>query len=147
MTGTVRANRLNQVPVKKKNEMGRRGVQRGEIDVAFKDDMVLVGWKDSKPCYVASNRYPATLDLTCRRYNKTNRQFIQVPQPMMIGKYNHGMGGVDLLDNMVAAYRSSFHQKKWWYPFYRYVIVLYGIYCVVWYCIVLYCMVMYCMIV
>ena len=36
----------------------------------------------------------------------------------MITKYNHGMGGVDLLDLMVATYRVPIRSKKWWFPFY-----------------------------
>lgn len=36
----------------------------------------------------------------------------------MVGHYNDGMGGVDLLDNMVACYRVLFRVRKWWFPFY-----------------------------
>jgi Transposase IS4 len=32
--------------------------------------------------------------------------------------YNQNMGGVDLLDNMVAVYRVAFRMKKWWYALY-----------------------------
>jgi hypothetical protein len=38
--------------------------------------------------------------------------------PEMFRHYNAGMGGVDLLDNMVSVYRVSYRMKKWWYPFY-----------------------------
>jgi hypothetical protein len=30
--------------------------------------------------------------------------------------YNEGMGGVDLLDNLVACYRVLYRIKKWWFP-------------------------------
>jgi hypothetical protein len=36
----------------------------------------------------------------------------------MVRQYNAGMGGVDLLDNMVACYRVPFRIKKWWFPIY-----------------------------
>ena len=36
----------------------------------------------------------------------------------MVTKYNKGMGGVDLLDSMVATYRIPIRSKKWWFPFY-----------------------------
>jgi len=32
--------------------------------------------------------------------------------------YNDGMGGVDLLDNLVACYRVLYRIKKWWFPIY-----------------------------
>ena len=38
--------------------------------------------------------------------------------PDMVTKYNKGMGGVDLLDSMVATYRIPIRSKKWWFPFY-----------------------------
>jgi hypothetical protein len=36
----------------------------------------------------------------------------------MFREYNAGMGGVDLMDNMVACYRVPYRIKKWWFPFY-----------------------------
>jgi hypothetical protein len=118
-TGTVRANRLNRIPIRDKREIMKKTVERGFTDILYKEDMVLAAWKDNKAVYVASNRHPATTDATCRRFDRMNRKFIDVPQPFLIGQYNKGMGGVDLVDQMTACYRVSFHQKKWWFPFYR----------------------------
>jgi hypothetical protein len=36
----------------------------------------------------------------------------------MFIKYNGGMGGVDLLDMMVAVYRVRYRIRKWWFPIY-----------------------------
>jgi hypothetical protein len=36
----------------------------------------------------------------------------------MFRQYNASMGGVDLMDNMVACYRVPYRIKKWWFPFY-----------------------------
>jgi hypothetical protein len=41
-----------------------------------------------------------------------------VPIPNMFREYNAGMGGVDLMDNMVACYRVPYRIKKWWFPFF-----------------------------
>lgn len=117
-TGTVRQNRLCKVPVKTKKELDGKTVQRGTMDVVFKSDVVLVGWKDSKAVYMASNKYSATADKTCRRYNRVERKEVQVPIPYMIREYNAKMGGVDLLDMMVACYRVQYRMKKWWWPCY-----------------------------
>lgn len=49
---------------------------------------------------------------------KTTTFFIQIPIPELIKAYNEKMGGVDLVDNMVACYRIPYRLKKWWYPMY-----------------------------
>ena len=50
-TGTVRQNRLNKIPIKSKKELEARAVPRGTTDVVCKEDVVFVGWKDSKAVY------------------------------------------------------------------------------------------------
>ena len=39
-----------------------------------------------------------------------------VQQPHLIHAYNQGMGGVDLMDRMLASYRPSIRGKKWDWP-------------------------------
>ena len=41
---------------------------------------------------------------------------IKVDRPNAILKYNEKMGGVDLMDNHVNAYRIAMRGKKWWHP-------------------------------
>ena len=38
--------------------------------------------------------------------------------PKMIETYNGGMGGVDLADQMVGAYRICIRKRKWWWCFF-----------------------------
>jgi hypothetical protein len=68
-TGTVRQNRLNRVPVKNKSDLEKKNVPRGTMDVVYKDDVALVGWKDSKAVYCASNQFKGTSQSSCSRYN------------------------------------------------------------------------------
>ena len=37
------------------------------------------------------------------------------------------MGGVDLLDNMVAVYRIPFRKKKWWFSLYTWSLSVYAV--------------------
>ena len=78
----------------------------------------MVGWKDSKAVYMASNQYRAEVKKTCKRFNRQEKKEVQVPMPEMFNHYHKEMGGVDYLDNMVAVYRVPFRVKKWWSPFY-----------------------------
>jgi len=116
-TGTVRQNRLGRIPVKTKKELEAKSVPRGTHDVVFSGDKVLVGWKDSKAVYMASNKYSAKVTSTCKRYNRQEKKEVQVPIPELFQKYNGGMGGVDYLDSMVAVYRIPF---RYCYSLYRY---------------------------
>ena len=45
-------------------------------------------------------------------------------QPNLISKYNEGMGGVDLLDRLLAAYRPTISSKKWWWPLFSHAVNL-----------------------
>ncbi len=117
-TGTVRQNRLNRVPIMKKKDLEKKTVDRGTSHVVYREDQVVVAWKDSKAVYVASNKHHADISQSCRRYCRVTKKDIAVPIPDMIRQYNSGMGGVDLLDNMVAVYRVPYRIKKWWFPIY-----------------------------
>ena len=104
-TGTVRQNRLNRVPIAKKKDIEKKSVERGTSQAVFNEDQVLVVWKDNKAVYMGSNKYGMDPPSTCNRFNRIQRQSVVVPVPACVKEYNRGMGGVDLLDNLVACYR------------------------------------------
>ena len=56
-----------------------------------------------------------TLQPEVRRHVK-GQPVNNVQQPDLIHAYNQGMGGVDLMDRMVASYRPSIRGKKWHWP-------------------------------
>ena len=39
-----------------------------------------------------------------------------VDMPMLVKLYNTGMGGVDVVDQLLGSYRSSIRGKKWYWP-------------------------------
>ena len=89
------------------------------MDTVYRKDQVLVGWKDNKAVYVASNKFGnSTKDSTCRRYNRVEKKYMTLPFPRLFQSYNGGMGGVDVLDGMVGCYRVPYRKKKWWFPIY-----------------------------
>ena len=107
-TGTVRQNRLNRVPIVKKKELEKKTVARGTFQTVFNKDQVFVVWKDNKAVYMGSKKYGVDPVSTCSRFNRVERKTVQVPVPAVVQRYNSGMGGVDLLDNLVACYRIPF---------------------------------------
>ena len=107
-TGTVRQNCLNKVPVKKKATLEKKNIPRGTSDVVYREDAVLVGWKDSK----ASNKHKGTSRSTCSRYNRFEQKYTEVQIPEYIQAYNAGMGGEDVMDKLVAGYRPKYRITK-----------------------------------
>lgn len=83
-TGTVRQNKLFKVPIKTRKELDHKSVARGATDIIYKSDQVLVAWKDNKTVFMASNKYGAETDKTCRRYSRTERKDIQVKNERLI---------------------------------------------------------------
>lgn len=104
-TGTIRQNRLHRTNIISKKELEKKTVARGHSSRLYRGDQVLVAWKDNKGVYAASNLHSGLTTKNCKRFCRTTRKDISVPIPDLIGAYNTGMGGVDLLDAMVAVYR------------------------------------------
>lgn len=51
-----------------------------------------------------------------KRFYRSERKTVNVSQPNLIAAYNMHMGGVDLLDNLMATYHAPVTGKKWWWP-------------------------------
>jgi hypothetical protein len=114
-TGTMHQNRLHSVPLTKKKAIEKHW-KRGDIEETYTADITVVAWSDNKPVYVASNVSTSEPVGTVRRWSRKEKKEIMVPQPKLILDYNKEMGGVDLLDQMVAAYRVRVRLRKWWWP-------------------------------
>ena len=114
-TGTVRENRtwganrdLMSTKVMKKST-------RGTIDFCCDGTVFMCKWNDNSVITVASN---------CQTHSPVHEVWRpvkgqpvnNVQQPHLIHAYNQGMGGVDLMDRMVASYRPSIRGKKRYWP-------------------------------
>ncbi|XP_035227615.1 piggyBac transposable element-derived protein 3-like [Stegodyphus dumicola] len=51
-----------------------------------------------------------------KRWSRTEKKDIQVPQPKLISEYNKYMGGVYKMDWNVQKYRIRIRGKKWYFP-------------------------------
>ena len=101
-TGTVRKNRRVKVPLPQDEEdvdlKRNKDMERGEVAFAYKDDQVMVCWKDNKPVYVLSNVHGKLPDgeeelAHCERFirEKGGRTFVH--RPSVLKEYNENMGG------------------------------------------------------
>ncbi|KAG9283213.1 piggyBac transposable element-derived protein 3-like [Astyanax mexicanus] len=98
--GTIRDNRLFDVPFTPKNEFNK--LPRGTTQVLTEGEKLLVCWKDNNVVTMATNIERHAYD--------------QVRQPQCIKQYNEHMGGVDLHDQQASRYSITIRSKKWWWP-------------------------------
>ena len=49
------------------------------------------------------------------RWDRKKKDIIKISCPNVILQYNKSMGGVDLLDSLIALYRTKIKSKKWYH--------------------------------
>lgn len=115
-TGTIRQNRLpNNCPLKqKKKEVSKQG--RGFMAAKSVEglDVHVTQWVDNSVVNVASTMYGINPVTKALRYSSADKKKVEVPRPLVVGKYNQYMGGVDCMDQNISLYRIGIHGKKWW---------------------------------
>ena len=113
-TGTLRSNRVGKLPIKSNSELSKEG--RGAMDGCTSQDgkMCIVRWNDNSLVTVLSSAYDWKAN-PCQvsRYDKSTKDYVQIPCPSSVIQYNRSMGGVDKLDCLLALYRIHIKSKKW----------------------------------
>ncbi|KRX96433.1 PiggyBac transposable element-derived protein 1 [Trichinella pseudospiralis] len=93
---TIRSNRLRDCPVVPLNEVKRRG--RGAIDFCRtkdNDKLCVVKWFDNREVILASTYKGVDPVQPVRRWDKRQRQFIDVSCPEIVTECNQFIRGVD----------------------------------------------------
>ncbi|XP_024153448.1 piggyBac transposable element-derived protein 2 isoform X2 [Oryzias melastigma] len=115
--GTVRVNRLPGVSMMCDAELKRTG--RGSFDqkTAMVGDTTLhaVKWYDNRSVSLLSDYIGAHPVTDVDRWDGKQKKVIRVPCPAVVREYNKNMGGVDLLDSLIALYRTKIRSKKWYH--------------------------------
>lgn len=109
-TGTIMRNRIKGVNLTEDKKM-----KRGDMEefCCPEDKVVIVQWKDSKSVLLASSAFGCSPVNDVRRWCKKENKFIVVAQPNTVRQYNESMGGVDICDQQMEAYRCFFKTRKW----------------------------------
>lgn len=115
-TGTIRSNRLGgaQNTLESDKVLKRQG--RGSCSVASTEcgTITVTKWLDNKPIHIASNFAGSHPQSVCKRWCKSTKTIIEIPRPFSVGIYNKNMGGVDLLDQLLALYPLRRRNKRWY---------------------------------
>ena len=119
-TGTIRANRLGDRPVREVTHMKKTA--RGSYDHATDttSGLTVVRWNDNNIVNVVSNKVGVHPLQTAKRWSRTESKQVTIPQPFMIRHYNSTMGGVDRTDQNIGKYKTVIRCKKWWWPLFSY---------------------------
>lgn len=123
--GTVRSNRISncKLPSDKDQDLTKkdRGYSTEYVGSAFGVDISTVLWKDTKIVRLASTyagvlpfhtTNPESRSAKVVRYDRKNKEFIEVDCPNVIKEYNCHMGGVDLMDGLLGRYHIRLKTKS-----------------------------------
>ncbi|KRZ92971.1 PiggyBac transposable element-derived protein 3 [Trichinella sp. T8] len=114
--GTIRPCRSNGADAVMLPDKQLMKQKRGGFDFRNDGNVYIAKWHDSAIVKIASNF------LTNRPLRNTQRrvkgQRIEVQMPNIVRSYNTGVGGIDYLDRIAAAYRPTIRSKKlYWFLF------------------------------
>ena len=121
-TGTVRLCRMENPPLKDVKMMEKEARGASDVAVDANINMAAVRWKDNKVVNVLSTFAGKDPVQKVKRYSQEAKKRIDIPQPKVVHVYNRYMGGVDRLDQNLAAYMINLRSKKWWWPLFRFCI-------------------------
>lgn len=102
-TGTIRENRTGGAAKLMPATEAMKKTPRGSFDYRSDGDVYCCKWNNSRVVNTASNQQTHEPLHDARRRVKGASNTL-VKQPHLIRRYNVGMGGVDLLDHLLAAY-------------------------------------------
>lgn len=114
--GTVRRNRIMncKLPTEKEIKKDVRGTSYeyvGDLDGIEISSLI---WKDNKAVSLLST-FAGQLPLTTiKRYDKHTKSTREISCPFVVKEYNRHMGGVDLLDAILARLKITIKSKKWY---------------------------------
>ena len=121
-TGTCRSNRTQKCPLATDLKKKPRGSYDYMSDPS--SNLLVCQWHDNNLVTMASNCHGIAPLQKAERWSLAEKKKIQVTQPFLVSQYNAWMGGVDQMDQNIAVHRTSIRKRKWWWPFFPYILDL-----------------------
>lgn len=112
--GAVRLNRVPGCSMPSDTQIKKSGRGTSVIQVAAMDDVELrvVKWHDNRGVTLLSNFAALEPQSTVMRWDSKRKRHIDIECPSIVMIYNKFMGGVDLLDSILALYRINLRSKS-----------------------------------
>ena len=115
--GTVRRNRLRGCVFSSEKELKAKGRGTFEEKTTVVDNIKLRAtvWLDNRAVTLLTTFVPANPAQQVERYDRKHKAIVQVRCPSVVPYYNASMGGVDLVDSLLARYRIQIKSRKWYF--------------------------------
>ncbi|KAJ8929675.1 hypothetical protein NQ314_017602 [Rhamnusium bicolor] len=112
--GTVRRNRIVdcKLPTEKELKKEERSYCTEYVVIYEGVDISTSVWKDNKLVNFASSFAGNNPYSTIKRFDRCKKERIDIPYLYVVKEYNKHMGGVDLLDSIMARYKILIQSKK-----------------------------------
>lgn len=110
---TARQNRFRNPPFSSDAQMKKSGRGTAEELISRDGEIILTKWFDNKGVVMASNYMGIGNISYCRRWDKIQKKYLEIPRPEVVHYYNCHMGGVDKLDFLISIYRTFIKSRKW----------------------------------
>jgi hypothetical protein len=81
-------------------------------------------WYDNRCVNLLSNFVGAEPVHKAKRYDRREKQYVEIPCPNAVVAYNKFMDGVDLVDFVMALYRTTVRSKKYYHRMFFHLMVL-----------------------
>lgn len=121
--GTIRDNRISKsCPLTNKKDFQKKKRGDSEHIIEKNDGILLVRWMDNSVVTIASTNDGIEPQGTVKRYCQKEKRHVMIPRPHCVAAYNKNMGGTDLMDQAIAAYRIGIRGKKWYWPIFTWLI-------------------------
>lgn len=118
--GTIRMNRFPGLQFENDSNMRKKG--RGTFEekgtIVDGKEIRALKWIDNRGVVLASTFESAHPVSEVNRFDRKTKTDISVPCPKAVKSYNNFMGGVDLLDGLIAYYRIGIRSKKYYLRFF-----------------------------
>ncbi len=92
-----------------------RGSFEQKMAMVRETTLYAVKWYDNRSVTLLSDYTEAHPVTEVDGWDRKQKMITKVPCPAVVKEYNKNMGGVDLLDSLLALYRIKIRSKKWYH--------------------------------
>ena len=112
--GTIRQNRLFGCHLKTEKTLKKEKRSSYSYVLEANSNIQVVRWYDNRAVTLISSYLPVPPEDEARRYDRKEKEFVNIVRPNVVREYNKFMGGVDLSDMLIELYRIDMPLKKWY---------------------------------